>query len=82
MNAAGANFFQKKAKKPLKSGAARPIYKTEERKTAMTRIAEIEIRLNALRAHLASATLASVKNLTADTIERLEMELAHLKKVR
>jgi hypothetical protein len=46
----------------------------------MTRIAEIEIRLNALRAHLASATLASVKNLTADTIERLEMELAHLKK--
>ena len=46
----------------------------------MTRIAEIEARLPALRAHLATATLSSVKNLTADTIERLEMELAHLKK--
>jgi hypothetical protein len=48
----------------------------------MTRIAEIEARLPALRAHLANATLASVKNLTADTIERLEMELAYLKKMQ
>lgn len=46
-----------------------------------TRIAQIEERLPALRAHLANATLASVKDLTAGTIARLEAERDELKNI-
>ena len=45
------------------------------------RIAQIETRLPAMRAHLATATLSSVKELTLNTIERLEIELAELKRI-
>ena len=46
---------------------------------AATRIAQIEARLPVMRAHLATATLASVRDITLGTIERLEAELADLK---
>lgn len=45
------------------------------------RIAQIETRLPAMREHLATATLSSVKELTRNTIERLEIELEELKRI-
>jgi hypothetical protein len=45
------------------------------------RIAQIEARLPVMRAHLAAATLSSVRDITLGTIERLEAELADLKRL-
>jgi hypothetical protein len=45
------------------------------------RIAQIEARLPAMRAHLAAATLSSVRDITIGTIDRLEAELAELKQL-
>jgi hypothetical protein len=85
---AGRKKRCRKSKKPLEVGREGPYILSigKQRNPAMNtriadRIAQIETRLPAMRAHLASATLSSVKELTRNTIERLEIELAELKRI-